>query len=244
MIAEVVKTISCCGLTKSMTAERLAGFDSNFADIKLGLRTKFPEIQVKLYMTGLHKADVQKQLVSATQWVVARIGDYVFSENGQAMEEVVGTLLRQQNQTLAIAESCTGGLISDMITNVAGSSTYFLVGVTTYANQAKQEILGVSPSTLATYGAVHEQTAKEMADGVKRISGATYGLSTSGVAGPEGGTAEKPVGTVCIGLATPRGNVGRRFTFFNYSRLRNKQIFAMTALDFLRRDLLGIERPY
>jgi nicotinamide-nucleotide amidase len=129
-----------------------------------------------------------------------------------------------------------------MITNVAGSSDYFLFAGTTYANQAKEEIMGVSPSTLATYGAVHEQTAKEMADGVKRISGASYGLSTSGIAGPDGGTDEKPVGTVCVGLATPRQSVGWRFTFLKYSRLRNKQIFAMKALDLLRRDLLGIGR--
>jgi len=237
----VVKTISSFGLTESVTAERLSGFEGEFTDIKLGLRAKFPEIQVKLYGNGTDKDNLMGRLAHASSWVVDRIREHVFSENGETMGEVVGALLRQQNKTLAIAESCTGGLISDMITNVAGSSDYFLFAGTTYANQAKEEIIGVSPSTLATYGAVHEQTAKEMADGVKRISGASYGLSTSGIAGPEGGTDEKPVGTVCIGLATPRASVGHRFTFLNYNRLRNKQIFAMTALDLLRRDLLGIE---
>jgi nicotinamide-nucleotide amidase len=238
----VVRTISAFGLTESVTAERLSEFEGEFADIKLGLRAKFPEIQVKLYGNGTDKDDLMARLIRASRWVVDRIGGHVFSENGEAMEEVVGALLRQQHKTLAIAESCTGGLISDMITNVAGSSDYFLFAGTTYANQAKEEIIGVSPSTLATYGAVHEQTAKEMADGVKRISGASYGLSTSGIAGPDGGTDEKPVGTVCIGLATPQESVGRRFTFLNYNRLRNKQIFAMTALDLLRRDLLAIGR--
>lgn len=238
----VVKTISAFGLTESVTAERLSGFESEFKDIKLGLRAKFPEIQIKLYVSGADKDDLEKRLTHACRWVVAKMGEYVFSEDGDAMEAVIGALLRQQHKTLAIAESCTGGLISDMITNVAGSSDYFLFAGTTYANRAKEEIIGVSPSTLATYGAVHEQTAKEMADGVKRISGASYGLSTSGIAGPDGGTDEKPVGTVCIGLASPRESTGQRFTFLNYSRLRNKQIFAMTALDLLRRDLLGIGR--
>jgi nicotinamide-nucleotide amidase len=238
----VVKTISSFGLTESVTAERLSGFEGEFADIKLGLRAKFPEIQIKLYGSGTDKDDLMGRLAHGGHWVVDRIGEHVFSENGETMEEVIGALLRQQHKTLAIAESCTGGLISDMITNVAGSSDYFLFAGTTYANQAKEEIMGVSPSTLATYGAVHEQTAKEMADGVKRISGASYGLSTSGIAGPDGGTDEKPVGTVCVGLATPRQSVGWRFTFLKYSRLRNKQIFAMKALDLLRRDLLGIGR--
>jgi nicotinamide-nucleotide amidase len=238
----VVKTISSFGLAESVTAERLSGFEDEFENIKLGLRAKFPEIQIKLYVNGADKDELMGQLTHASRWVVDRIGEHVFSENGETMEEVVGALLRQQNKTLAIAESCTGGLISDMITNVAGSSDYFLFAGTTYTNQAKEEIMGVSPSTLANYGAVHEQTAKEMADGVKRISGASYGLSTSGIAGPDGGTDKKPVGTVCIGLATPQVSVGRQFRFFNYNRLRNKQIFAMTALDLLRRDLLGIEK--
>ena len=237
----VKKTISSFGLGESVTAERLSGFEGGFADIKLGLRAKFPEIQVKLYGSGADKDELIRRLADASGWVVDRIGGHVFSENGESMGEVVGALLKQQHKTLAIAESCTGGLISDMITDVPGSSDYFLFAGTTYANQAKEEIIGVSPSTLATYGAVHEQTAKEMAEGVKRISGASYGLSTSGIAGPDGGTDEKPVGTVCIGLATPRKSVGRRFRFYNYDRLRNKQIFAMTALDLLRRDLLGME---
>ena len=107
-------------------------------------------------------------------------------------------------------------------------------------SHAKQQVLGVSPDTLIKYGAVHENTAKEMAAGARRISGATYGISTSGIAGPDGGTPDKPVGTVCIGLATPQKAVGRRFTFLGLSRDRNKAIFAMTAMDILRRHLLKL----
>jgi nicotinamide-nucleotide amidase len=127
-----------------------------------------------------------------------------------------------------------------MLTDVPGSSGFFLFSGVTYSNHAKQEVLGVSAGTLEKYGAVHERTAKEMAAGARRISGATYGLSTSGIAGPEGGTPDKPVGTVCIGLATPRKVVGHRFTFLGLSRDRNKAIFAITAMDTLRRHLTGL----
>jgi nicotinamide-nucleotide amidase len=233
-----VKTISTFGLTESLTAERLYGFESAFANVKLGLRAKFPEIQIKLYASGLNEDDLSARLADTTRWVVEKIGNHVFSENGDPMEKVIGGLLRKRNETLAVAESCTGGLISNMITDVPGSSDYFVFSGITYANQAKEEILGVSSSTITKYGAVHEQTAKEMAAGVRHISGATYGLSTSGIAGPDGGTKDKPVGTVCIGLASPHGTVGHRFSFSNYNRLMNKQIFSMMALDTLRRKLV------
>jgi nicotinamide-nucleotide amidase len=236
-----VKTLSSFGLTESLTAERLYGFESAFADIKLGLRVKFPEIQIKLYTSGSNEDDLNARLTRASCWVMEKIENHIFSEKGDSMPKVIGDLLKERNETLAIAESCTGGLISDMITDVPGSSDYFIFSAITYSNQAKEEVLGVSISTLKKYGAVHEQTAKEMAAGVRRVSGATYGLSTSGIAGPDGGTKDKPVGTICIGLATPHGSNGRRFTFTDYDRARNKQFFAMIALDILRRGLLGIE---
>lgn len=237
-----VKTLSTFGLTESLTAERLYGFENAFADVKLGFRAKFPEIQIKLYTSGSNEDDLNARLARASCWIIEKIGNHLFSENGDPMQKVIGDLLRERNETLAIAESCTGGLISDMITDVPGSSAYFVFSTITYSNQAKEEFLGVSSSTLAKYGAVHEQTAKEMAAGVRRISGATYGLSTSGIAGPDGGTKDKPVGTVCIGLASPHGAVGHRFSFSNYNRLMNKQIFSMTALDTLRRKLVKASR--
>jgi len=161
------------------------------------------------------------------------------------MEAVIGKLLKEKNATLSVAESCTGGLISHRLTDVvshrltdvAGSSDYFLFSGVTYSNEAKIKVLGVSPDTLRQYGAVHEETAKEMALGVKRLTGSTYGLSTSGIAGPGGGTKEKPVGTVCIGLATPREVIARRFHFSFGIREMNKTIFAVTAMELLRREL-------
>ena len=139
--------------------------------------------------------------------------------------------------TLAVAESCTGGLISHWLTNVPGSSEYFLFSGVTYSNDAKKKILGVSAETINRCGAVHEETVKEMAQGARRIVGATYGLATSGIAGPAGGSADKPVGTVCIGLATDSSAEAYRFHFPFGNRLMKKKIFAIAALDVLRHKL-------
>jgi nicotinamide-nucleotide amidase len=154
------------------------------------------------------------------------------------MPMVVGDLLRQNQATLAVAESCTGGRIANWLTDVAGSSDYFVFSGVTYANKAKSTILDVSPDLIAQYGAVHEETAKAMASGARRVAGTTYGLATTGIAGPGGGTPEKPVGTVCIALATPEHVVGRRLFFPFGQRNMNKTIFAMAALDMLRKELM------
>jgi len=125
---------------------------------------------------------------------------------------------------------------------VPGSSNYFLFGGVTYSNQSKMKILNVASETIQTFGAVHEETAKEMAAGARLISGATYGISTSGIAGPDGGTPEKPVGTVCLGIATPTVARGYRYCFPKANRAMNKQIFSMAALDLLRRELSDYEK--
>jgi nicotinamide-nucleotide amidase len=233
------KTIATFGLTESATAEHLSGFESLFPQIRIGFRARFPIIEVKLYISGREELSIQKALNEASQWIHARLGNRIFSDTGDPMEKVVGTLLRRVNQTVAVAESCTGGLIANLLTNVPGSSDYFLFSAVTYSNETKMKILDVSADTLRKLGAVDVATAKEMAQGVRQLCGATYGLSTSGIAGPGGGTAEKPIGTLCIGLATPRSVTGRRFNFAFNDRWMNKQIFAITALDLLRRELLG-----
>jgi nicotinamide-nucleotide amidase len=238
-----VKTLSTFGLTESKAFERLAGLENTFPEISLGLRVKFPEIQVKLYANGPNEQQLNDNLESAARWVTDKMGNKVFSQQGDPMEKAVGQLLREKQATLALAESCTGGLIANRLTNESGSSDYFVFSGITYSNQAKIDILNVSAETIRIHGAVHENTAKEMARGARSISGATYGLATSGIAGPTGGTKDKPVGTVCIGLATPHASVGHRFYFWLGNRIMNKQVFAVAALDVLRRELLGIGPP-
>ncbi len=233
----LVKTIATFSLAEAAVNERLSGFPEKFPQIKLGLRAKFPIIYVKLYVREKDKERANILLENASGFVLNKIGECAFSADGKSMEAVVGGLLRGEKATIAVAESCTGGLISHLLTNVPGSSDYFLFSGVAYSNKAKIKVLGVSEATLKKYGAVHEETVKEMADGARRVAGATYGISTSGIAGPGGGTNEKPVGTLCIGIATPDSVEAYRFNFQLNERLRNKRIFAITALDLLRRKL-------
>jgi len=237
-----IRNISIFGLTEADISRRLDGLAEKFPGIKPGFRAFFPEIHVKLCARGKDKYICNELLIKASEWVLNKIGNNVFSVDGESMEAVVGGLLRRQKANLAVAESCTGGLLSHWITNVAGSSDYFLFSGVTYSNEAKIKVLGVLPDTLKQYGAVHEETAKEMAEGVRRVSGAAYGLATTGIAGPGGGTDEKPVGTVCIGLATPDVVKGYRFNFTSGNRSMNKKIFAMKALDLLRMKLCNSGR--
>ncbi len=234
-----VKTITTFGLPESLAGEKVAGVEAAFPGIKLGLRANFPQIQVKLYGRDTDLALLDQRMAEAGQWTLERLGSNVISESGERMEAVVGRLLLERSASIGLAESCTGGLLANWLTNVAGSSAYFLFSGVTYSNQAKIDVLGVTPETLERHGAVHEETAREMAEGARRVAGSTYGLSTSGIAGPDGGTEDKPVGTVCVGYAGPDRSFGRRFYFPFGKRLMNKQIFSMAALDILRKELLG-----
>lgn len=155
-----------------------------------------------------------------------------------AVESVIGRLLKQHGLTLAVAESCTGGLVSHRITDVPGSSAYYLGSVTAYANAAKERVLRVRPGTLRRHGAVSEQTALEMARGVRQVLGAAIGLAVTGIAGPEGGTPEKPVGLVFVALAAPEGEWVERYVWAG-DRRENKASSAEAALDLLRRYLEG-----
>ncbi len=155
------------------------------------------------------------------------------------LEILVGELLRRRGLRLAVAESCTGGLIGHRLTNVAGSSTYYVGGISAYAYEAKVRLLGVRWETLEQYGAVSEETVIEMARGVRRALAADVGLSVSGIAGPGGGTPEKPVGTVWIGLSTPQAEFAQHY-LWEGDRLQNKELSAEAALQMLCNYLKGI----
>lgn len=233
------RVVSTFGLPESVVGERVTGIEKEFPGIKLGLRAKFPEIQVKLYFNTEDKSSGEKTLADAVQWTIDRLQPHVFSTQERTLAAEVGELLRQRGATLALAESCTGGLVGNWITNSAGSSDYFLLSAVVYANDCKVKVLGVSEETLIRNGAVDEETACQMAAGARRTAGATYGLATTGIAGPGGGTEEKPVGTICVGLATAEETRSMRLTLSFGQRLMNKRLFAMIALDFLRRHLDG-----
>ena len=162
----------------------------------------------------------------------------IFSDSDQALEEVVVRLLKQRNETLAVAESCTGGLIANKITNVSGASEVFLAGYVTYANAAKSDVLGIDPKLIDRHGAVSEAVARAMADGARARAASKYGLATTGIAGPTGGLEDKPVGTVYIALASGDSETVARKFFFPTDRETFKQLAAQAALDLLRRRLV------
>jgi len=228
-------------LGESKLGKILDPFENVFPDFRLGIRVSFPTIEVKIRF-GRQPDDRQKAAESiqkAKQWVFDQLGEKVVSKTGLSLAGEVALLLTGQKKTLAVAESCTGGLISHLITDVPGASDYFLFSGITYSNAAKKDILGVKEQTLVVFGAVHEQTACEMAAGALKKAGADVAVSTTGIAGPTGGTGQKPVGMVCIGLATKDGASAKTFVFRFKDREKNKRMFAMSALEVLRKHLVS-----
>jgi nicotinamide-nucleotide amidase len=237
-----VRRATVFGLGESKVGAVLKDFDSLFPELKLSFRIKFPLIELKIVSMSSTEIESQnKDLKNALDWVTSKLGDYVVSDQGRDLAQEVGYLLKRLKKTLAIAESCTGGLISNLITDVAGSSDYFLFTAVTYTNDAKVNILGVDQQTIIDHGAVHEQTAIEMAAGARRAAGADFAISTTGVAGPGGGTDDKPVGMVCIGIAGPEKKAAKTHIFYFKNRDQNKKLFAATALNTLRQALIQID---
>ena len=182
--------------------------------------------------------DAAAQQVREAEAVVRDLlGPHIYGVEDEDLETVMVRLLTERKATLALAESCTGGCIANRITNVPGASAVLLAGLVTYSNAAKQKFLGVQADTLARHGAVSEAVAREMAEGARRQTQADYALAVTGIAGPSGGTSEKPVGTVFIGLAGPSGTVVER-QFNPYDRETFKQVTAQQALELLRRTIL------
>lgn len=228
------------GLAEAAINEKLMAIQALCPKVQFGTRASVPEIQVKLYATAATKQQAEQYLDDAAEYVLNRLGHWIFSSAASDMAEIIGDLLRKQNATLALAESCTGGLVANLITNVAGSSDYFLLSAVTYANTAKEKVLGVKAETLKQYGAVSAETVKEMAIQVRAKTNATYGLATSGIAGPAGGSAAKPIGTIYLGFASAEKVEAYRYFFPYGNRIQKKKIFAMAALDLLRRKLLNL----
>ncbi len=226
-------------LPESRAGFLLREFENRYPGMRLGFRADSYLIEVKIVMPviDMDEKKAMEQIREAKSWVISRLENRVVSTDGSSMAEEVSRLLTDQNKTLAIAESCTGGLISSMMTDIDGSSAFFLFSAVTYSNDAKINILDVEKKTIIDNGAVHEQTALEMAIGVREKSGADFAISTSGIAGPTGGTADRPVGMVCIGIAGSDFAEAKTYKFPFDDRLQNKKMFATMALELLRRRL-------
>ena len=234
-----VEVVTTFGLPESVVGEKLKGLAPGGGSLRIGLRVRFPEIHVRIYGQDDRQDRLEDALAALKEAIRERLGKRVLSIEGACLPEVLGDLLLTRRASLAIAESCTGGLMGKQLTDVAGSSGFFLLSAVTYANGTKTAVLEVAPETLQRYGAVHEVTAREMAEGARRKAGADFALSTTGIAGPAGGSDDKPVGTVCIGLATPEGATAFRYVFPFGDRDLNRRIFAAMAFDRLRQYLLG-----
>jgi nicotinamide-nucleotide amidase len=197
------------------------------------------DLQVHLRARCATEAEADRLLAEVTQPIAALLGDLLYSPNGEPLEVVVGNLLRERQATVAVAESCTGGMLGARLTQTPGSSDYFLGGFITYSNELKQKLLGVSAETLREFGAVSPQTAEAMAKGARERAGSTFAVAITGVAGPGGGTEEKPVGLVYAAVADQAGAAvtSRRFL----SDRHHIRVFtAQMALDLLRRRLAGL----
>jgi nicotinamide-nucleotide amidase len=225
------------GLSESGLDELVAGCVAP-EEGRIALRAAFPQISVRLTVHG-PPALAPQRLQDLSARLRDRIGGYAYGEGDATMETVVGGMLKERQMTIALAESCTGGLVGHRMTNVPGSSNYFKGGIVAYSNEVKEHTLGVRAETLAQHGAVSEETAMEMATGVRRVLGADLGLAITGIAGPDGGTPDKPVGTVCFALATATTAYRRRYQLWG-TRDWVKLLSSQIALDWVRRHLLGL----
>jgi nicotinamide-nucleotide amidase len=209
-------------------------------NVSLGFRTSFPDNYLRPLARGATPEEAEARLAAVVDAIRQRLGPLVYAEGETTLEAVVGDLLRQQGRTVALAESCTGGLVAEKITRIPGASEVLLGGVVAYANQAKENLLGVPGELLAEHGAVSDPVARAMAEGVRGRFGADLGVATTGISGPTGGTAEKPVGLVYVALAREEGTHSDHFVF-PLDRVRHRELTAQVALDWMRRSLLGVE---
>jgi nicotinamide-nucleotide amidase len=218
------------GMFESQLGESLKGVEEQFPGLTIGYRASFPEIELKLLAREKDETSARALAERAEVEVRRRVGHVVFGDRESSFAGSIGRTLRDRGLTLAIAESCTGGLVGSMLTSVPGSSEYLLLDAVVYANEAKTQILGVSEETLRAYGAVSQETANSMARGVLRISSADIALSVTGIAGPGGGTDEKPVGTVWIAVASRHGGQSVRHMVLPGDRERVRTLAAYFAL--------------
>jgi nicotinamide-nucleotide amidase len=235
----VRRVIKTAGLTESTIESKLKKIYPKISDIQLTTLAYPGQIEIHFKTLPSKKLFQARERVDHAQRLISDVlKENIFTTRGQELEEVVGNMLKDRHETIAIAESCTGGLLGNRITNVPGSSNYFLLGIIAYSNDAKTQLLDVQAKYLDKFGAVSSQTARAMAKRVREKSKATYGLSITGIAGPSGGTTEKPVGLVYTALSW-EGGVKVKKNLFVGDRNAVKFQSSQKALDMLRRHLLG-----
>jgi nicotinamide-nucleotide amidase len=232
-----VKVLKVFGVPEAQLDTMLKSVTEPGSPVAVAFQVDFPQILVKLRAEGdneMHTVAALDEVCRKSREILHR---HMFAEDDETMDSVVAALFREKRLTLSLAESCSGGLVAKRITDIPGSSTYFLEGAVTYSNAAKMRILGVSAQLLEEKGAVSSEVAMAMARGMRKLAGSDIALAVTGVAGPDGGTSEKPVGTVFIALAAPSCCHAKSYRF-NGNRSEIRTITSFMAMDWLRRFLL------
>ncbi|RMG16499.1 MAG: competence/damage-inducible protein A [Deltaproteobacteria bacterium] len=232
------EVLRCYGRGESVLSDLVAGSGIDLTGIELGWRFSFPEVLLRVRAEAETEEGARARLEEALGALEQALSPWCYARGEQSLAAVVGGLLREAERTLAFAESCTGGLLSTLVTDVPGASAYFLGAVVSYANEVKAEVLGVDASILRTHGAVSPECARAMARGARARLGADLAVAVTGIAGPSGGTKEKPVGLVHFALADAEGVVHKR-RIFPGDRAQVRRAAAYFGLDLVRRRLTG-----
>lgn len=233
------RTVLTQGIPESALAVKIESWEDRLPPfVKLAYLPNPMSVRLRLSAIGDDKEMLKKVVNDEVEKLRQIIPDAIFGYDDDELAGVVGKLLRERGATLAIAESCTGGYVSHLITSVAGSSDYYKGSVTAYSNEVKEHLLGVSAESLEKFGAVSQEVAEQMATGARKILNADFAVATTGIAGPGGGTEEKPVGTVWIAIASKDSVFSKKYTFINDKRERTIIRSAQTALQLLRREIL------
>lgn len=233
------RNIMTYGAPEAKLAVMLEGFESALPQtIKLAYLPASGIIKLRLTGTGADKAEVEKIIEQNVRKLYDTIPGLIYGENEEPLEAAIGNLLVERKQTICTAESCTGGNIAHLLTGIPGSSRYFIGSVVAYDNRVKENILGVPAEVIEKYGAVSGEVAKLMAEGARRIMGTDHALSTTGIAGPDGGTDNKPVGSICIAFASEYGTISEKHVFGN-DRIINITRFSIAALSLAWKQILA-----
>lgn len=237
----VHKTILTQGMGESFIADKMAEWETRLRKEGLSLAYLPSPGMVKLRISGIPdvsgEVEMEQKIESYFEEVRNAFPQNVYGREKETMAQVLGEILRKQGTTLSVAESCTGGLLSQLITAIPGSSDYFMGGAVTYSDESKNRILGVNPESIKARGAVSEDVVKQMAVGARDMFNSTYAIATSGIAGPGGGSERKPVGTIWMAIAGPNQVIAKKF-IFGKNRSRNITISAVTALNWLRNEII------
>jgi len=226
------------GLPESEVETRVSPLYALYPNTETTILASPPGIQLHPSVWSSDAAQAEKLLDEIVDRMALALGEHLYSTHGETLEEVVGCVLTENRATIAVAESCTGGLLAERLTNVPGSSIYFLGGIVCYSNDLKTRVVDVPPSMIESKGAVSPEVAMALADGIRRLTGATLGIGVTGIAGPGGGSPEKPVGLVYIGIADERGPRQKDFRFLG-DRDRIRLFASQSALDMARRYFLA-----